>query len=251
MSATLILLVVVVVFLGVFVRTTFGFGDALVSMPLLTFVPISLHTAVSLMGLVGLTAAILGLVTGWRHVDRTALVHLGLPALVGIPVGLVLVASTPSAVMTGFLGVVLIIYGAYSLARHMVARQRVRPILDAPRWILLFGFASGVLGSAYNFSGVPVAVYGTLRRWPPDYFRSTMQAYLLLSGLLIVSGQGVSGMWTTNVFALYGWSVPAIAVAAIAGTMLHRRIPAVRFQRYVFLLVAALGTVLLLRSVLS
>jgi len=72
MSITLILTVITVVFLGALTRTAFGFGEAVVSMPLLTLLPISLHTAVSLMGFVGLTVALVAVGTGWRHIDRTA-----------------------------------------------------------------------------------------------------------------------------------------------------------------------------------
>ena len=251
MSITLILAVITVVFLGALTRTTFGFGEAVVSMPLLTLLPISLHTAVSLMGFVGLTVALLAVVTGWRHIDRTALIPLVLAALVGIPVGLIMVTFIPTRAITGLLGAVLIAYGIYSLTQSLFALQNTQSRRIHQRWGLLFGFASGVFGSAYNFNGVPVAVYGSLRRWTPDKFRSTMQAYFLTSGTLIVAGQGISGLWTTDVFTLYGFSLPAMAAATIVGTILHRHIPTAKFQRYVFLLITALGTVLLVKSIFS
>ncbi len=250
MSITLILAVVTVVFLGALTRMTFGFGEAVLSMPLLTLLPISLHTAVSLMGFVGLTVAILAVVTGWRHIDRTALIPLVLAALVGIPVGLVMVTFIPTTAITGLLGAVLIIYGIYSLTQRSFILKDTRSRGIHQRWGLLFGFASGVFGSAYNFNGVPVAIYGSLRGWLPNKFRSTMQAYFLISGTLIVAGQGVSGLWTADVFTLYGFSLPAIAAATIVGTILHRNIPTSKFQRYVFLLITALGTLLLVKSII-
>ena len=250
MSSTLILAVVGVVFLGALTRTTFGFGEAVVSMPLLTLLPVDLHTSVSLMGLVGLTVAVLAVTTGWRHINRTALIPLVLAALVGIPVGLVMVTFTPTAVITGLLGVALVAYGIYSLTRHLFTSKETHSRLNHQRWGLLFGFASGVFGSAYNFNGVPVAVYGSLRGWHPEHFRSTMQAYFLLSGTLIVTGQGISGMWNAKVFTLYLFSLPALATAIIVGTILHRRIPTAKFQRHVFLLITALGTVLFVKSII-
>jgi len=249
MSATLILLVITVVFLGALMRSTFGFGEAVMSMPLLALLPIRLHTAVSLMGLVGLTVAVFNLAAGgWKHIDRRILLRLGVATVVGIPVGLTMVALTPVDAITGVLGGVLIIYGVYSLINHLFRKKTDRPLCNDDRWALLFGFAAGVLGSAYNFNGVPVAVYGTLRQWPPARFRSTLQAHFLISGVLIVIGQMLGGLWTTNLFMLYGLSLPAMATATAIGTILHRKIPTAKFQRYVFLLIVALGTLLLIRS---
>ncbi|QSO54670.1 sulfite exporter TauE/SafE family protein [Alicyclobacillus curvatus] len=249
MSILLILAALFVVFLGALTRTTFGFGEAVVSMPLLTLLPINLHTSVSLMGLVGLTVALLTVTTGWRDIHYRALIPLVAAALVGIPVGLMMVTVVPTKVLTGLLGVALVTYGVYSFTRDVFISTETRDKFYHPLWALLFGFASGTFGSAYNFNGVPVAVYGSLRGWHPKRFRSTMQAYFLLSGTLIAAGQGMSGMWTVNMLTLYLLSLPIVIAAIIVGTKLHRRIPTSRFQRYVFLLIAILGAVLFVKSI--
>lgn len=59
---TIITLVVLAVFIGALMRTMFGFGEAIVSMPLLALLPIPIHTSVSLIGLAGLTVASLTVV---------------------------------------------------------------------------------------------------------------------------------------------------------------------------------------------
>lgn len=248
MPISLIVAVVFVVFLGALTRMTFGFGEAVVSMPLLTLLPVSLHTAVSLMGLVGLTVALLAVTIGWRQVYFKALIPLIFAALIGIPIGLVMVTFVPMKIMTGLLGAALISYGTYSLTGPNVTSTETKDRISHPLWGLAFGFASGVFGSAYNFNGVPVAIYGTLRGWRPHNFRSTMQAYFLISGTLIVAGQGVSGMWNVHLLTLYLASVPAMVAAFIVGTMLHRNISSAKFQRYIFLLISVLGIVLFLKS---
>ncbi len=250
MSIALILAVVFVVFLGALTRTAFGFGEAVVSMPLLTLLPVHLHTSVSLMGLVGITVALFSATTGWRHINLKELIPLVFSALVGIPIGLVMVIFILAKVMYGLLGISLIVYGGYSLYTQIIESNKTKYRIQNPIWGLLFGFTSGVLGSAYNFTGVPIAVYGSLRGWHPQNFRSTMQAYFLLSGTLIVAGQGMSGMWNGNVFILYLYSLPAMVAAIIVGTLLHRKIPTANFQRYVFLLIATLGAVLFVKSII-
>src|SRR5699024_11947186 len=96
MSITLILLIIAAVFIGALVRATFGFGEAVVSMPLLALLPIDLHTSISLIGLAGLTVALFTVISGWHHIDRPILIRLVIGALIGIPVGLWLVIDLPA-----------------------------------------------------------------------------------------------------------------------------------------------------------
>jgi uncharacterized membrane protein YfcA len=183
--------------------------------------------------------------SGWRHIDRPALIRLALATLTGIPAGLVLVTFAPAGVITAALGAFLIIYGVYSLVKPALAKHSQRTLLKNPGWALPFGFAAGMLGSAYNFNGVPVVVYGTLRRWEPEQFRGTLQAHFLISGVLVVSGQAAAGLWTKDLFILFGLSLPVIILATLLGTFLHKRIPAHKFERYVFVLIVLLGVLLL------
>jgi hypothetical protein len=250
-SVLIILAIATAVFLGTLTRTLFGFGEAIVSMPLLALLPLHWPTAVALMGLVSLTVAAVTVTTGWRHIHQRELVPVILAALPGIPVGLWMVATVPSAVVTGLLGVALIVYGAFSWSRTRFIGGSATPKPVHARWGLVFGIASGVFGSAYNFTGIPVAIYGSFRGWQPRNFRSTLQAYFLVVGTLIVAGQGMSGMWTLTMGRLYLFSLPAIAAAVVLGTKLQKRIPAPKFHRFVFLLVATLGVLLLTRSIVG
>lgn len=238
-----IALVVTVVFLGAMVRATFGFGEAVVSMPLLALLPIPLNTAIALVGLAGLTVAVLAVATGWRHVDLSAMARLVPATILGVPVGLLLVTVAPAFLVTGLLGGFLVVYGAYSLARPALSA------LEHPQWALPFGFAAGVLGSAYNFNGVPVVVYAGLRRWDPSRFRGTMQAHFLVSGVVIVIGQALAGLWSRQLLTDYVVALPAIVAATVLGTALHRRIPAEKFTKYVYALVMVLGAVLVAKAI--
>lgn len=235
-------LVVLVVFVGALVRATFGFGEAIVAMPLLALLPITLPTAASLMGLVGLAIAAASVAEGRGAVDRGVLVRLGVGTLVGVPAGLLLVRSVPEEVMTVLLGGFLVAYGAYALT-HRTERPSV-----ATRWASPVGVVAGALGSAYSFHGMPVAVYGTLRGWSPEVFRGTLQAFFLVSGALVVAAQGIGGLWSRELVPLAVAAVPAVAVAMLLGRALHTRMPPDRFHGFVHLLVVGLGLVLVVRA---
>ncbi len=246
MSVSIIILILLAVFAGALVRATFGFGEAVVSMPLLALLPIDLYTAISLIGLAGLMVACLTVSTNWRHIDRPALTRLSIASVIGIPAGLVLVKFAPAIVITDALGNFLIAYGFYSLAKPLLVKTSHQPMFLNPAWAFPFGFAAGSLGSAYNFTGVPVVVYGTMQQWEPNRFRGTLQAHFLISGALIVIGQAIGGLWTKDLVVLFGLSVPVLVFATLLGTIVHRRMPAHRFQHYLFVLIVLLGLLLLI-----
>lgn len=245
MTLTLIVLVVAAVFAGALMRSMFGFGEAIVSMPLLALLPIPLHTSVSLIGLAGLTVASLTVFSGWRHIERQVLIRLAAATVIGIPAGLVLLYVTPAGIVTSGLGAFLIAYGGYCLIKKSLTPAAERPLLQGRGWVLPFGFASGVLGSAYNMNGVPVVVYGTLRRWHPERFRGTLQAHFLISGILVVAGHALGGLWSKQSLVLYGYSLPAILLAIALGSYFNKRIPAAKFDRYLYIIIMALGVLLL------
>src|SRR5690606_37892692 len=125
------------------------------------------------------------------------------------------------------------------------AKVSQEPKLQAKCWAVTAGIVSRTLGSAYNYHGVPIVVYGTLRRWNPKRFRGTLQAHFLISGIFIVVGQALGGLWTQDLFFLFGLSLPAIIIATLLGIFLHKRISNEKFERYVFLLLVVLGALLL------
>lgn len=244
MTVAMIVLVVVVVFAAVLMRATFGFGEGLIGMPLLALLPMSLHTSISLIGLVGLTVAGMTVTSGWHHIDRPTLIWLSVATLLGIPVGLMLVRLAPAGVITKTLGAFLIVYSVYSLVRDIITQMTVSSWLTNKGWVFPFGFAAGVLGSAYNMTGVPVVIYGTLHRWNQSRFHGTLQAHFLVAGIFVVIGQALGGLWTANLFLLYGVSLPAIITATLLGMFLRGHIPTEKFRQYVFPVIMAFGILL-------
>ena len=94
---------VLVLFTAALVRSTFGFGDALVAMPLLAlFMP--LETAAPLVALISLLIAGSVLQRDWRHAERPAAAGLVGGALAGIPFGLLMLGGTvPLPLLKGML----------------------------------------------------------------------------------------------------------------------------------------------------
>jgi uncharacterized membrane protein YfcA len=242
MSPEIIIGILFIFFISTFVRSSLGFGDALVAMPLLTLV-VGLKTATPTVALVATTIAITILARNWRIADLKSTFHLVLSSIIGIPLGLVLLKSVNEDFMKILLGTILILYGFYSLLKPHFKKINSR---FGPAF--LFGFIAGVLGGAYNTNGPPVVIYGTLRRWAPDHFRATMQGYLLPTGFLILLGHGLSGLWTTQVFKYYILSLPVVFLAIYIGGIAHKAMTQKHFDRYVNAALICMGVVLIIRS---
>ncbi|MDP2907705.1 MAG: sulfite exporter TauE/SafE family protein [Nanoarchaeota archaeon] len=237
-----ILPVFAIVFLAALVRSTFGFGDALVGMPLLVLVT-SVRNATPLMAFVGPTLAVLLLIKEWRRIDLRSALRLILSTLAGIPFGLFFLKRIDERVVNLVLAAVIILFSVYSLIKP----GRLK--LKSERPAVAFGFVAGILGAAYNTNGPPVIFYGALRGWAPESFRATLQGYFLPTGGAILIGQGLAGLWTKPVVTTYLYALPLILVAVLAGTKLSRKIPAGMFNRYVYGLMLVLGTVLLIKAI--
>jgi len=232
-------LVVVILCLAAFVRALAGFGDALIAMPLLTAV-IGISLATPVVGVASVILSVAVLATSWRDLDVATSWRLLLASAVGIPFGLLLLTRVDEWVMHVLMGIVLVGYGLYHLLRPGL------PTLSHEGWAVPFGFVAGILGSAYNTSGPPVVLYGTMRRWPPDTFRATLQGFFLVNSLMIVASHGLAGLWTPEVWDVILWSLPALVLGIYAGSAVQRHIPAASFGRLVYALLVAIGFLFLL-----
>ena len=232
-------LVLSILFISTLTRSTLGFGDALVAMPLLVLV-IGVRPATPLVALFSTTTALIIAGANWRKIDIKAAWRLILASLLGIPVGLLILAYVSEELVKGILGLCLILFGVYSLTLPVL------PPLHESSWAYGFGFIAGILGGAYNANGPPVVLYGTLRRWPPERFRATLQGYFIPTGGLIALSHGLAGLWTGEVFLFYLLALPLVLIAIFLGGKLNGHIPAQYFERLLYLTLVGLGLLLIL-----
>lgn len=246
MDTNIILLAVFSVFLGALMRAVFGFGDSVVSMPLLALLPLEIETAIALVGLTGFTVAVLTILSGWQNVDRIVLKELSIGTLIGIPIGLLLIKFASQSKITLMLGVFLVIYGIYSLIKIKIKKSEKPSLVNQSIWANIFGFVSGTLGSAYNMNGIPIVVYGTMRDCKPVVFRETLQAHFLVSSSFIIFGHFLGGFWTRELVILFVFSLPMTLLAHLIGKFVYGKIPTYKFEKYIFILIVFLGITLLM-----
>jgi uncharacterized protein len=233
--------VVAVLFLATIIRSAFGFGEALVAVPLLALViPVEIAAPVAV--LVSITVALIVVLQDWRHIHLRSAGWLVVSTFFGIPLGLLILKTVPEVVVKAILGIFIVGFSVYSLVRpsHYELKS------DRSAWI--FGFFAGVLGGAYGMNGPPLAIFGSLRKWTPEHFRATLQGYFLPASIAGMGAYLFAGLWTPAVTRFYLLSLPAAVLAIFLGRVLNRRLNARQFLLYVHVGLILIGAVLLIQA---
>jgi uncharacterized membrane protein YfcA len=226
------------------IRSTFGFGEAMFAVPLLALC-IPLKEAAPLAVLLSITIAAIVVAQDWKKIHLRSTAWLVVSSLAGIPLGLSLLASGHQRLAKAGLGIIILGCSAYFL----IGRAPFHLQRDSRRWLLACGFCAGILGGAYGMNGPPLVIYGSIRRWPAQEFRATLQAYFLPASLLGMTGYWLAGLWVPAVTHDYLISLPVVLPAVFLGRFIHLRLPAKVFLRYVYLVLGTTGLLLLAQAI--
>ncbi len=236
-----ILPVLAVIFVATLIRSAFGFGEALVAVPLLALL-IPVEEAVPLATLVSITVATIVVVQDWHKVHFRSAGWLVISTLFGIPLGLWLLTAVAEAVVKAILAFIV------GFSTYCLVSPRPFQLKD-DRWAWAFGFGAGILGGAYGMNGPPLVVYGSLRQWSPEPFRATLQGYFLPASLLGMGGFWLAGLWTPAVTRYYLGTFHLTLAAIFLGRAINQRMEGRSFLRYVHLGLLVIGAVLLIQAV--
>jgi len=235
--------VLIVVFLATLFRSAFGFGEALIAVPLLAlFLP--LKVAAPLAVLVSITIAAVLVAQDWRKIHVRSAGWLVAASLFGIPVGLLLLTSSHQQAVKIALAIFIMAFSLYSL----LGRKPPELKTDSKVWLLGCGFVAGVIGGAYGMNGPPLVIYGAMRRWSAQHFRATLQAYFLPASVIGMSGYWLAGLWVPIVTHYYLLCLPALLPAILLGRVVNHRLQGDTFLKYVYVGLAGIGVVLLAES---
>jgi uncharacterized membrane protein YfcA len=233
--------IVVVLFFAALCRSTFGFGDALVAMPLLSML-VGVRVATPLVALMSVVIAIAILVNDWRKVEFRACIPLVMATAIGIPIGIAYLKGVNESTIKTVLGILIIGFGSYEL---MVRRSS--NIISA-KWAWPLGVIAGILGGAYNTCGPPVVIFGRLRQWDAASFRATMQGYFLPTSILLAVFHGLGGLWNQQLLWNFGAAIPVVIFAILIGRRLNSRFETEKFYRAIYVILIVLGAWLVVES---
>lgn len=158
----------------------------------------------------------------------------------GVPVGAFLVAhANPAYVRTG-IGVLLIVYSVYSLARPAFKIARSARPLD-----VAIGVMNGVLGGLTGLAGIVVVVWCQLRGLAKDAQRTIFQPVLFASLAMSAVWLAVAGAVTVDTAKLYALGLPVLLAGTWSGIRLYGRLDDAAFRKVILVLLLLSGAALI------
>lgn len=217
-----------------------GFGLALVAVPLLTLLvdPVDAVVAATLTVLVVATSA------AWTervHAERRVAGVMTLSGVVGMPIGLLLLATFSERALTALMGVSL-------LLSLILIWRRVR-LPTGTISVALAGGLSGALLTSTGMNGPPLVLGLTALELPPRAFRATLQTVFCVQDLAAVGAFVIVGMVNRDgamlgvigaLGSLVGWRI---------GERIFHRLSAEQFRTIVLVGLLVSAIVILLSAV--
>ncbi|HWD93210.1 MAG TPA: sulfite exporter TauE/SafE family protein [Verrucomicrobiae bacterium] len=235
--------VLLVVFVATVVRSTFGFGEALIAVPLLALI-LPVQVAAPLAVLLSITIAAVVIVQDWRRIHAGSAGWLLAATLPGIPLGILLLTSVHQHLVKAVLGLLIMAFSGYFL----LGKNPPELHSDNRNWLFGCGFVAGILGGAYGMNGPPLVIYASMRRWSPQHFRATLQGYFFPASIIAMAAYWFSGLWVPAVTHYYLISLPAALPAIFLGRVLNHRLRGDIFLKYIYLGLACVGALLVIQT---
>lgn len=236
--------VLLVIFVATLTRSVFGFGEALIAVPLLAL-RLPVNVAAPLAVLVSITVAAVIIAQDWHKIHLGSAGWLVVSTLFGIPLGLMLLTSGHHRLVKASLAVIIMAFSAYAL----IGRKPPELHSDSRGWLLGCGFLAGVLGGAYGMNGPPLAIYGAMRRWSAQHFRATLQGYFLPASIIGMAGYWLAGLWVPVVTRYYLLSLVLALPAILLGRVINHRLRGDAFLKYVHVGLVLIGAALLVQAI--
>jgi uncharacterized membrane protein YfcA len=239
--------IAVTFFMAGTVKGVIGLGLPTVSLGLLA-VALDLPTAMALLIVPSLVTNLWQAASGGH--GRAAFVRLWpflLMATATIWLGAGALTRVDLSLLTGFLGVLLIGYGALDLAGVRLVISPRRELWAGP----LFGAVNGILTGMTGTFVVPGVMYLQAMAMPRDMLVQAMGMLFTASTLALALALQGNGFLTADLGLASAAAVIPAAIGMAAGQRLRRRLSEARFRHIFFVALIVLGAYLVANAVLG
>lgn len=209
-----------------FAQALTGFGFSLLIVPPLALV-VGPKDAVVVSNMLSTAVNVVMLTRIHHDVDWGMASRLLAGAIVGMPLGVVVLVVFAPAALQLLIAVSVIVFTA-ALVRGFTLRYTGR-VGDT-----VVGMVSGVFNGATSMSGPPVVLYLQSRGIERNQFRSTVTAYFFASSAISIPLFAIAGRYDHDVSYATVAGLPAVAVGILGGNWVFRRIHSDRFRTMVF-----------------
>lgn len=227
------------IFFGGLVSGFAGFALGLVVSPVWLHIFTPLQTATLIVGcglfIQGYGTWKLRHALSWRDISPFII-----GGAIGVPIGaLMLTRIDPVNLRTG-VGVLLVLYSGYGLAR-----PKVKPVHAGVPADLTIGVFNGLLSGLTGLPGVIVTIWCQLRGWPKDRQRTIFQPVILATLLMSIASLGVAGAITLPTVKTFMLGLPVLLAGAWSGMKLYGKVDEAAFRKAILLLLLVSGLTLI------
>lgn len=226
-------------FLGGLVSGLFGFAMGIVVSSIwLHIIPPVDNTVL----IIGCTAATQGYgIWKLRHAldwPRAAPFILG--GAVGVPLGAALLAYSDPPIVRAAVGLLLVGYSLYSLAKPVF-----KPVPAGFAADTGIGVLNGLLGGLTGLVGIILVIWCQIRGWSKDVTRATFQIVVLAIAIIAAASLAATGSLTAEQGKLYLLALPLMLAGTWLGFKLYGRLDEAAFRKaiLVFLLLSGVALV--------
>jgi uncharacterized membrane protein YfcA len=163
----------------------------------------------------------------------------------GTPLGVSVIVSGQTAIVTAGLGFVLMAYGLYGLSA-----ARIKVSARAERWSSpLIGLITGILSGATGISALPLAPYFTALELKRDELIQALGLGFTVASLALAIGLLITGEYEVEIATASLLALAPAFIGVFVGQFLRQKIPQEQFRRYFFLSLLLLGAATAFRAI--
>ncbi len=164
---------------------------------------------------------------------------------VGIWFGTSVLAAADPSVLTALLGILLVIYSAYSLAT-----PQIKPPGTREPWLTpIFGGVAGVMAGMTGALMVPGVLYIQALGMKRDMLVQTLGVTFFVSTIALLGSFSRFGLLTRELVVISALALVPTALGMVLGQRLRKRLSEERFRPVFFAALLGLGLIIVGRSI--
>ena len=233
-----LLAVIVIICIAAVLQSISGFGFSLLAMPLLSIF-VDIQDAVVIATLCGIFTNAVHLRKDFQLVERSIARRISLSALIGMPLGVVVLSVFSATHMRAIIGAVIVVL-VFLMMRNFILKTENTNV------DIVLGAFSGLLATSVSTNGPPLVFLLQSKQLDPWRLRATLAYVFTISGCASFIVLMIAGKGSIEAFQYAMLSLPAMYLGTIVGRKARLRVTQEAFKRlmYVLLLATAVSTTL-------
>ena len=235
MDGTVLGLFLLATFIGGVTTGLAGFAMGLVVSGIWLHILTPIQTAILIVGY-GLLVQSYGIWKLRHALDWRKIAPFIIGGAIGVPIGAMLLAYINPAYLRTGVGVLLVLYSIYGLAK-----PALKPVQGGVPADIGIGFLNGLLGGLTGLAGIIVTIWCQLRGWPKDVQRTVFQPVILAAFVLSAISLSIAGAVTAETIKLYLYGLPLLLAGMWIGLRLYGHLDDAAFRKVILLLLLVSG----------